>query len=85
MSPNCTFESEMSPEAIRLRTSAASPIARVLFGVSSWVEAAAVARSSSTTPDEGTVTRACKRSREDKEETTACSSRGWAKRESAAK
>lgn len=63
----CTFEREMSPEAIRLRTSAANPIAWILSGLSSWVDAAAVARSSSTTPDEGSVTRACRRSREDKE------------------
>lgn len=74
-----TFAREMSPEATRLRTSAANPIARfVLSGVSSWADAAAVARSSSTTPGEGKTTRACRRSREDKEDTTACRpSCGW--------
>lgn len=72
VTPNCTFESEMSPEAIRLRASAANPIVRILSRVSSWVETAAAARRSSTTPDEGNVTSACRRSREDEEKTTAC-------------
>lgn len=64
------FESSMSPDATRLKTSAANPIARVVFVVSGWAEIAAVAsRSSTTPPEEGTVTRACRRRREDKEKT----------------
>lgn len=81
--PASTFEIDMSPDAIRLKTSAANPSARVLFGMSDRVEIAAVARSSSTTPpDEGTVTRDCKRRREDKANTTACTQfvRGFSSR-----
>lgn len=72
-----TFERDTSPDDIRHKTSAATPIARILL-VSDWVEAAAVARSSSTIPAEeeaGTATRACKRRREDDANALAYKSR----------
>lgn len=62
---------------MRVKTSAATPIARILL-FSDWVETAAVARSSSTIPVEdegGTATRACKRRREDEANALAYKSR----------
>lgn len=70
-----TFGRGISPDLMRLSTSAAVPIALFLLAESDCTEAAAHEMSSSTTlidEEAGTVTRACRRRRQDRSNTFAC-------------